>query len=372
MKKTKPIKIGIDCRMYSKKFTGIGRYINQLIFHLSKIDNTNQYYLFLNKDDFHELKSPSPNFHKILVNAPHYSFREQTTFLYHLYRQNLDLVHFTNFNHPLLYLKSQVTTIHDLTLNFYPGKKFQSPIYKLAYKLILWAATIKSKAIITISKNTQKDLQQFYPKSKNKTHIIYNGVDQTFLKNTQKSSLKLPSEYLLYTGNWRVHKNLINLVKGFKLLKEKHNYQGQLLLTGKPNPLYPETLNFIQSQKLQNDVQLLGLVEEEELPHLYKNATAYIFPSLYEGFGLPILEAYASKTPVCCSNTSCLPEIAGQGALFFNPNSPQDIAKTINTLLTSPQLQKDLINKSQKQLKKFSFATMAQKTHNLYISSTHK
>lgn len=360
--------IAIDCRMYSKKFTGIGRYINQLIINLSKIDSNNTYLLYLNKEDFNELQTPASNFKKILVNAPHYSFREQTNFLWSILKTKPDLIHFTNFNQPILNPFPQITTIHDLTLHYYPGKKFKSPIYQLVYKFILYIAVLKSKFLITISENTKKDLEKFYPRSQSKNHVIYNGVDTTFLKESsqQKPKLKLPKEYILYTGNWREHKNITNLIKAFHLLKNKYNYQGKLILTGNPNPLYPEPINYIKKHNLQEDILQLGLVEEQELPSLYKNASLYIFPSLYEGFGLPILEAYASKTPVACSNTACLPEIAKKGALYFNPSKPQDIAKTANQILSNQELQKKLIYQGQQRLKDFSFLKMATQTHHLY------
>jgi glycosyltransferase involved in cell wall biosynthesis len=364
-----PKKIGIDCRMYSKKFTGIGRYINQLITHLAKIDQKNQYYLFLNKDDFHLLQAPSSNFHKVLVDAPHYSFKEQTKFLISLYKQNLDLVHFTNFNHPLLYFKKQITTIHDLTLHFYPGRKFKNPIFRLAYKIILYIGILKSKSIIAISKNTKNDLKQYYPISTKKTKVIYNGIDTTFLEKDSKPNIKLPTEYILYTGNWREHKNITNLIKAFHILIQKYNYRGKLVLTGTPNPLYPEPTNYIQKHNLQNNILQLGLVDEHNLPHLYKKASVYVFPSLYEGFGLPILEAYASQTPVACSNKACLPEIAGDGSLFFDPTKPSEIASQTNKILKSPQIQKNLVQKGNIQLQKFSFLKMTKQTHQLYLQA---
>jgi len=369
MKHKKILKIGIDCRMYSKKFTGIGRYINQLILNLSKIDKTNQYILFLNKDDFQELKAPSENFTKVLVDASHYSFKEQTKFLIELYKQRLDIMHFTNFNQPLLYLKKQITTIHDLTLHFYPGRKFKSPIYRLAYKLIMFLGILKSKEIISISENTKQDLIKFYPHSKKKISVIYNGIDTSFIDKSQKPA-KNKKEYILYTGNWREHKNLPNLIKAVHLLKTNYNFKGQLTLTGNPNPLYPEPLELIKKFHLEKTVNQVGLVSEKKLKELYENATIYAFPSLYEGFGLPILESFACQTPVACSRIACLPEIAQNAAIYFDPTSPSDIAEKLNKLLQNKQLQEDLIQKGKVRLKHFSFLKMTKQTHQLYLKTT--
>lgn len=366
MKHTNTYRIGIDCRMYSQKFTGIGRYINQLLLNLSQIDQTNQYILFLNKEDYNSLQLPAKNFTKVLVNAPHYSFREQTSFLIQLYKQKLDLVHFTNFNQPLLYLKKQITTIHDLTLHFYPGRKYKSPIYRFIYKFIMYMGIIKSNKVISISENTKKDLLHFYPHSKNKTEVIYNGIDKVFQKQTNPQET-IKDEYILYTGNWREHKNLPNLIKAFHILKTKYNYPGKLILTGTPNPLYPEPVNLIQKYKLNKSIIKVGLVEQDQLNNLYQNATAYVFPSFYEGFGLPILESFISNTPVACSNTACLPEIAQDAAVYFDPKSPESIAETLNKLITNKDLQKTLIKKGQTRLKDFSFLKMAKQTHKLYL-----
>lgn len=373
----KKYKIGIDCRLYSGKKTGIGRYLDQLIKYLSQIDSQNTYLLYFNEPDFSDFKPPASNFQKIKVNAPHYSIQEQTSFLWKLLTTKPDLVHFTNFNHPLLYpkFKNQVTTIHDLTPKLYPGKKFNHPIYKFTYNLILKSSLKKAKNIITISENTKKDINKFYPKADQKTSIIYLGVDDLFLnppkltKEEQKTINSLPKNYILYTGNWREHKNIITLVKGFHILKQKYNYQGKLVLTGKPDSLYPEASNYIEENNLQDQVHLCGLVPASTLPYINQKADAYIFPSLYEGFGLPTLENFATQTPVISSNAACLPEIGQDACLYFNPNSPEELANQTNKLLQNPDLKKDLIQKGQQRLKDFSFEKMAQRTHKIYIQS---
>lgn len=365
----KPKKIGIDCRMYSKNFTGIGRYIDQLITHLAKIDTHNTYLLYLNKTDFDNFKVPAKNFKKILVNAPQYSIKEQTLFLYSLLKTRPDLIHYTNFNQPILSPFKQITTIHDLTLHFYPGRKFKSPIFHWIYKLIVLIAIKKSSHIIAISDCTKKDLIKFYPSSKNKIQVIHNGYATNFTNQKTTTKLNLPKEYILYTGNWREHKNLTNLIKAFKILKTKYNYKGKLVMTGNPNPLYPEPSLEIQKNKLKQDIIKLGLIDESELPHLYKQAEAYVFPSLYEGFGLPILESFASQTPVIGSNIASIPEVGGKGAIYFDPLSPEDIAEKTNSVLTNEDLQKLLIKEGLKQLNKFSFMKMSEQTHKLYTQS---
>ena len=381
MSNTKIHKIAIDCRMYSKNFTGIGRYIDQLLTNLSKIDQQNTYLLYLNKPDFESYNPPSDNFIKILVNAPQYSLKEQTIFLYSILKTKPDLIHFTNFNQPILSPFQEITTIHDLTLHFYPGRKFKTPLFRYLYKLIVKIAIKKSKHIISISEHTTKDLHKYYPESKSKTQTIHNGFDPIFLTNTptthtttnkqKQNSIEtnLPKKYILYTGNWREHKNVTNLIKAFKILKEKHKYSGKLVLTGNPNPLYPEPLQAIHELKLQDEIIQLGLIEETDLPKLYQQAEVYVFPSLYEGFGLPILESFATQTPVAASNRASIPEVGGKGCLYFDPLSPEDIAEKTNQIISNPELKKQLIKKGQKQLLNFDFYKMAKETHSLYMQT---
>lgn len=356
--------------MHSTKFTGIGKYTQQLIKHLAKIDKQNTYLLYFNNPEFESFQPKSDNFHKILVDAPHYSLKEQTKFPLVIHKTNPDLVHFTHFNSPLLSIKPQVTTIHDLTLNFYPGKKYNKTYQRLAYKGILHKSLKASKRIIAVSKNTEQDLHKLYSFTRKKTTTIYEGVDEIFQQDIQKPDLEfeLPKKYLLYTGNWRSHKNLPNLIKAFHILKEEYNYKGKLILTGKPNPLYPQTKSTITRYKLNDDVIMPGLIPEGHLPYLYQQAQCYVFPSFYEGFGLPILEAFATKTPVCTSNTSCLPEIGGNATLTFNPNDPTEIALRINQILTTKDLREKLIQNGTERLQEFSFQKMAQQTLEVYNS----
>lgn len=362
------MRIAIDCRMHSTKFTGIGKYVDQLITNLAKIDTQNEYILYFNDPEFTEFKPPAPNFRKYLVNAPHYSLKEQTKFALAIKQTKPDLVHFTHFNSPIPTIRKQVTTIHDLTLHFYPGRKYVSKLKRFAYKSVLLASLLKSKKIITVSKNTEKDLHKLYPFTKKKTRTIYEGVDENFINPTIKTKLSfdLPKNYILYTGNWRDHKNLVNLIIAFHILKKDYDYKGKLVLTGNENELYPETREKIQEYKLENDVITPGLIPEDELPTLYTKADCYVFPSLYEGFGLPILESFATETPVACSNKSCLPEIGSDGVLTFNPLDTQEMALQINKILTDKQTRDRLIKNGTKRLKDFSFEKMARETLKLY------
>ena len=379
------MKIGIDCRMYSTQFTGIGRYVFELTQNLFNIDHKNEYVLFFNDHEYTAFQPPNSRITKVLVNARHYSLKEQTHFLKLLNREHLDLMHFTHFNAPLLYRRPSVVTIHDLTLSFYPGKKMTSPLHRLAYHLIINNAVHKAKKVIAVSKNTKKDIEKILKIPAEKIEVIYEGINENFKKlipsnlvDQTKKKYEIPGSYLLYTGVWRRHKNLPNLIKAFHILKNDYGYDGSLVITGKSDPVYaPEIMEHTQTLQLENDIIFTGLVSEEELIALYKGAQVYVFPSYYEGFGLPPLEAMSVGTPVACSNRSCMPEICGSSpdissipgiptALFFNPDHPKEIASQTFRLISEESLRTTLIQNGLRHITRFEWLKMAKETLALY------
>ncbi|MBT3705034.1 glycosyltransferase family 4 protein [Candidatus Peregrinibacteria bacterium] len=366
------MKIGIDCRMFSSNFTGIGRYTAELVKNLEKDpkSKTHEFVLFFNEPEFSSYKPTKPNFKPILVDAPHYSLKEQTKFLGQLNEQNLDLMHFTHFNAPIRYKKPFIVTIHDLTHTLFPGRKMRALPYRMAYKKVIKNAVKKATHIIAVSENTKKDLIRIHKTNPEKIHTIYEGANKEFhqLKPAELKTLKTPNikePFLLYTGVHRYHKNLPRLIKAFSLIAHK-NRNLDLVITGKPDPLYPEAEEATKQFHLENRIHFTGLVPEDELIALYNLAEAYVFPSLYEGFGLPVLEAFACGTPVVASNVSSIPEIAGKAALLFDPENPKDIAEKIQKLLKSHSLQNDLRQKGLARVKAFSWQKMAKEILSLY------
>jgi len=364
--------IGIDCRFYSLNI-GIGRYIAELISELGKLNSPHKYLLFFTKTGCAEFtqakgKLPTKDSEIIIINAPHYSFAEQTTFLWALIKAKPDLMHFTNFNTPILYPFKSIATIHDLTLHFFPGNKLNKPWHRLAYHLAFKRTINHASRLITVSKHTASDLNRLYPQTKNKTTTIHLGVKSDFHKNDYpniSAKYSLPQQYLLYAGNWREHKNIPALIKAFAILKKEYTYKGSLVLTGKTRPHHQDIPELVTKLNL-HDVIFVGDVDSQDLPSLFHYAEAFVFPTLYEGFGLPALEAMYTNTPVVASKCTCLPEVCGDAAQYFNPNSPEDMAKQINQVITTPSLKQELIKKGKQRVNQFSFATMAQLTHQIY------
>lgn len=366
-------RIGIDARIYSPSFTGIGRYVAELINRLAKIDKENEYFIFLNDPQFSEFEVPGKNFYKVLCNIKHYSLKEQVLLPSILKKHDLDLMHFTHFNAPIFYNEPFIVTIHDLTLTFYPGKKMNNLIKKTAYNMTIQHAILDAEKIIAVSNNTASDIYKMFNVNE-KTTVIYEGVPESFSESKEEciqntcEEFNINSEYIMYSGVWRGHKNLLRLFDAFKIVK-KNNPNIKLVMTGKIDPFYSEITEKIKELKLEKDIICTDFVSDKQLIDLISGATAYIFPSLYEGFGLPILEAFACKTPVVCSNTSSLPEIAGPGnALFFDPQNIEEMANKINEIINNHELQTALKMAGAKRVEDFSWDNMAIETLNIYNS----
>jgi len=365
------MKIGIDARMLG--YSGIGRYIKNLIQKVLQIDQENEYLIFIQKGQKGNQQSTIHQQEKVKiieVDAPIYSIKEQYNFLKTTAREKLDVMHFTHFNVPLLYHGPFVVTIHDLTPLYFPGKKRNSFLQRFAYQLILKKALKGAQRIIAVSKFTKQDIIKHFPDVRQKIVVIYEGVGEPL--RIKESEKKLPKPYLLYVGVWREHKNLVGLIRAFNQVKsfgQKHQnwLQGlKLILVGKPDPYYPEVPETAHLSPFSKDIIFTGFLSEEELAFLYQNAEAFVFPSFYEGFGLPPLEAMSYQTPVISSKAGALPEILQDAALYFNPYQTDQMAEKIIQLLTNSKLKQEMIEKGLRQMKKYSWTKMAQETLKQY------
>ncbi|HID91867.1 TPA: glycosyltransferase family 1 protein [Candidatus Peregrinibacteria bacterium] len=361
----------IDARIFSPKFTGIGRYTHELVKQFLQLKPDWKFTLFLNTeqhDTFLKEINNSKNtlyqnidINLFIADEKMYSIQEQTYFLQKLNKVNADLFWFPHFNVPYFFNKKFVVTVHDLTLSKFPGKKMNSFIHRFIYFKILRHALHTSAHILTVSENTKTDIITDEKISENKITIAHNAVGKEFFNFSATTLSKF--QYFLYTGQHREHKNIITLVKGFhEFIKKSDNSKFshyKLILTGKVNPLYPEVTDYITNNNLEKSIFCVGLVSEEKLLELYKNAKAYIFPSFYEGFGIPPLEAMAMKTPVIASTSSCIPEICGDAALYFDPNNQKELTKKLEELVKNKWLEEKLIQSGLEQVKKYDWEKSA-------------
>jgi len=365
------MKIGIDCRLFSSSFTGIGRCTHELVKHIiemnRKLAEPHELVLFFNNPEYREFRSLAP-IKKVLINAKHYSFDEQWTFWRKLKKEKCDVVHFPHFNKPILYKGDYTVTIHDLTLSMFPGKKMTKWYHRLAYHMVIKSAIKHARRVIAVSQNTKNDIIEHFKIKPDKIAVVYNGVNKEFdlMKDVEKThptlrKHKINKQFLLYVGVWRSHKNLPRMIEAFKKLRESSDIQ--LVITGKPDLHYPEVIDTVKRLKLTENVIFPGLVSEKELIHLYNAAMIFIFPSLYEGFGLPPLESMRCGTPVVASRTSSIPEICGnENAIFFDPYDVEDIAEKIAMVYKDAELQGRLIKNGAERASEFSWEKMSKDT----------
>lgn len=369
------MRIGIDARLYGTKHGGIGRYTQKLIENLERADHENQYVVFLQKNNFDEYLSQSSNFTKVLADFRAYSWQEQILFPGFIKKYKLDLMHFTHFNVPLLYGCKFIVTIHDLIISHYPDSRattLNPLLYKIKlffYNLVINRAAKKAEKIIAVSQCTKKDIVKFLHIEPEKVVVTYEGCDMSKDLPTDcskiLSDMGIDGDYLLYVGSAYPHKNLELLLLAFKKVSAA-GQKVKLLLVGNKNFFYQRLEAEIKKQDLQNDVILPGYLDDEKLACLYKNARAYVFPSLIEGFGLPPLEAQSYGVPVISSNATCLPEILGDSAIYFDPQNIDDMADKIALTLDGEDLRNNLVMQGYENLKRFSWQDCASKTLSSY------
>ncbi len=365
------MKIGIDARMYRSSVAGIGRYSQNLIKNLLEIDTEDQFVLFMTDEDYREFeksKAQNPNVKIQIINIPHYSIAEQTKLPKIIERENLDLMHFLNFNYPVRYKGKFIVTIHDLTLLIYPQTAKDTNIFKQsAYKYTMKKACQNALKIIAVSQNTKKDIVKKFKIQSSKIKVIYEAADDIDKFKNQKSKCKIKEKYtinkpvILYVGQYREHKNIKGLLETYKILKE--TFACQLVLVGNVPENYK---NIIDNDPNLRDILRPGFVTNEELTSWYKIASVFCFPSFYEGFGLPGLEAMMMGTPVVASKTSSLPEIYKDAALYFDPSNSHDIADKIKIVLSNEKMSKNLSEKGKLIVKSFSWRKTAEETLKVY------
>jgi len=375
------MRIGIDARFWGH--AGPGRYVKNLILNLEQLDHENEYVIFLNLKGLKDYEPQNPNFRKVAVNVPWYSLAEQVKLPFIFAREKLDLLHVPHYNIPLFYFGNLVVTIHDLTIHrFSTARATTRPVAiyrlkRLIYHFVFFLAVRRAKRLFVPTEFVKQDLLAAYPwLDPEKLRVTYEGVSETLASQqplTTNRSAAIAAKYgirkpyLLYVGSMYPHKNLPRLVSAFKLVSEEYEDLA-LVLVGKKD--------FFQA-RLSEEVARAGLagkvffpafkvgsghISDEELVVLYQEALCFVFPSLSEGFGLPPLEAMSFGIPVVASEATCVPEICGSAALYFDPEDIEDIARKIKAVVENPTLRAELVRKGLVNLKRFSWRKMAEGT----------
>ena len=371
------MKILIDARMYGPKIAkGLGRYIQQIIDGLKEQDDKNDYVILLSKENWDEFEE-TDRFKKVLAPWRWYTFAEQIYLPKLIRKYKPDLVHFPHFNIPIFFRGKFIITIHDLILRKFPSRRGSTlnPIFyfirSLGYRLAVYLAIRRAKRIITVSEFSKKEILNYYKINSEKVKVIHNGLTKLPNFDGEKSNDKevllrynIDKQFLLYVGNVYPHKNLEKLLEAFKNLSGQ---PVQLVLVGKKDYFYNRLAKVAKSLGLNtNSVLFLDYVSDDDLAVLYRQAALYVFPSLYEGFGLPPLEAMQYSLPVVVSDVESLREVCGQAAEYFDPKSSADIAEKIKFVLNNQSRQEELRQLGKEQIKKFSWRDSVAEHLNIY------
>ncbi len=377
------MKIGIDARFFGPGGKGLGRYSQKLVEELEKVDYANQYVVFLTKENWDLYQPKNPNFKKALADVRWYTLDEQLQMPKILNKYNLDLVHFLHFNVPVMYRKPFVVTIHDLILLEYPTRKASKLgtvmywIKNFAYRRVISFAARGSERVIAISEYTKQAVMRQFGITESKVDMIYEGVDLEKFNPVNKEPFDFEKvgvekgNYLMYVGNAYPHKNIDGLIRGFQELigREGIDPNLKLVIVGKTDYFFQQLIDLANELGLSDRIVFPGFVPDEEMIDLFENTAAYVFPSFYEGFGLPPLEAMAMGAPILLSNRTCLPEIFGESAEYFDPGNSGELVDAMERMLKDPSIaerQKQFIEPT---LAKYSWEQMAKETVDVYNKS---
>src|SRR5215472_7356813 len=326
------VRIGIDARKLHD--FGIGTYIRNLLHELAQMDHETEFVVLTRPDDIDAVTTPGD-----------YSIAEQVKIPMDLRREKVDLFHAPHYVLPPLVRCPSVVTIHDCIHLMFP--QYLPNRWALAYART--SISLAATRVLTVSESSKRDIQRFVDIPSGKIDVIYNSFDPRFGVEPNEETVdrvreryQLHTDFVLYAGNVKPHKNLERLIDAFQIVRKRGLDNLKLVLIGDDISKYTALRRAVHRHQLHNYVRFLGYLPEETLAVMYRLAGVFVFPSIYEGFGLPPLEAMASGTPVVTSNVSSLPEVAGDAAVLVDPYDPESIAIGIERVLTNEQLRKDL------------------------------
>ncbi len=372
------MRIGIDCRTILNprlgERAGVGHYTYYLVKHLLKNDKKNEYVLFFDYRlmDVTEFKQKN-------VKLKHFPFSQYQRYLPFTYshmlisaaliKEGLNIYHSPANVIPLTYPKTSVITVHDLAIykkpEWFPrGQKFST-------KLLVPRSLKKADQIIAVSRATKRDIIKLFKIKPEKIKIVYEGVGMKKIKEGKKPDIfkkyRLKNKYIIFLGTIEPRKNLVGLINAYsKLIKKKKFENYDLVLAGAEGWKYDQIFKTIEKNGLGDRVKFLGYVSHNEKIDLMKRAEIFVFPSFYEGFGLPLLEAISLGVPAISSSISSMPEVAGKSVIYINPESEEAILKAMVKILSSSKLRKKMKLLGIEQARGFDWDKCAKETIKIY------
>jgi len=351
---------------------GIGTYIRNLLRQLARIDHDTEYVLLCREADLGVGAQLGVNFRTVLEPSPNYSLREQVHVPWVLRREKPDLFHAPHYVLPAGVPCRSVVTIHDCIHLMFPQYLPNRMAYAYA-RASMWAAARRSDCILTVSEASKRDILHFFNVPPEKIVVVYNAIDDHFWATPPDEDVarvreryQLDHQFVLYVGNIKPHKNLVRLIESFAEFRQTGFDDVKLLIIGDEISKLPALRRAVHRHKLHKHVRFLGYVSEQTLAILYRLAAVFVFPSLYEGFGLPPLEAMASGTPVVTSNVSSLPEVAGDAAVLVDPYDTDSIVDGLRRVVGDPGLAADLRARGLLRAREFSWERSVERTLQVY------
>lgn len=363
------MKIAVDIRVLAEKRTGKASHLIYALQGLSRIDATNQYILYTQNPVPDNIELPKKSTIKTINGRG---------VLWHIncWRDAMKNEKVDTFLATTSYIipalsKKCVIVIHDLVSFLGISKHNQKA--QFIEKRTMKRAVANAQSIIAVSQSTKADLERLFPQSKNKTHVVLEAIDPIFYepassqkKESVREKYNLPKRYMLFVSTIEARKNIKNLLEANRSVRQKNTGEmPMLVLAGKMGWGVDDQIEELESQKANGWVMHIGHIDGADLPALYQQAEIYVFPTLYEGFGLTVLEAMASRVPVITSCTSSLPEIGGKAVIYIDPKSSQELALAMHNMIHNPTLRKQMAEKGHQQAKKFGIQKMATETYNV-------
>ncbi len=363
------MRIVIDGRMLY--WTGVGRYTRRLLENLERLDSTNQYLVLIRSADWDMWEPSQPNFVKVKTDINPYTVGEQTTLVGTIRALKPDLVHFLAPNAPVMYRGKRITTIHDLTLLDFDTsrgsgiKRQLRGLKRIPFRFVLGRSARGSDQVLAVTQYVANQVVSRLGAEKGKVHVTMLGSEPNMAEAEPLDRLSVPDDFLFYYGTYYPYKNIASTIRALHELSDRFPRLG-LVLAGSPDAYGDELKHLAKKLGVDDRVRFVGFVSDGVLVSLCRAATIFVFPSLSEGFGLPGLEAMAQGLPVLAAKASCLPEVYGDAAEYFDPYSPIGQVRQITRLLEDKELRANLEHKGKAQAQKYSWETTAKLTLDSY------
>lgn len=355
----------------NKRIDGTRVYLLNVLKYLGKLSLEDEFIIY-HKNNFNPELTP-PSFKNYRVRKLKF-FRlwTQTRFAYNIWKDNVDILWMPMHNIPLIRKKSlkTVVTVHDLAFKQFPNTFPKKDLFQL--NLLTDLAINRADKIIAVSKSTKNDILKFYPNIKEENvAVIYHGFDRELYQKKFYSEIEAKvlktynlksKKYLLYVGAIQPRKNLITLIRAFEIFKKENKNNIKLVLAGGKAWSWKETIEAIENSSVRDSIILTGRISFDDLSILQQNALVFVFPTLYEGFGIPVLEAFAANVPVISAKNSSLEEVGGEAVEYFESTNVEELSKKIFKVANNLNLQKEMIERGKKQLDKFSWEKCARET----------